>query len=334
MAFGWAGAGAGAAKGLEEILAQQMIRAQMAQRQKEAAQQAEMEQARLSESSRQFNVRTDADERKRRDGINRDGLDLMQRDKGEMDMEAAVSQLPPHLKQVAGLVKVGALGKLGTDDLQSPEDRANALKADEERQIRIRRASQAPAAPRERKQVWVLRGGQPTPIEEGTAQSGDTPYDPVAARSSQPKDQAEAQDTAREAARLASELLKHKGFGGAFGPISSMMPTLSDDTADAESIRDALTSLLTLENMSKMKGVLSDSDMKVLRQASTTLNGRMSEGGARQELTRIVDVMGRVAAGQTPNAGPLPNGASVTIDPEAAAMALIERARAGRKPGG
>ena len=39
MSFGWAGAGAGAGKALEQILAEQMIRAQLAQRQKEAAEQ-------------------------------------------------------------------------------------------------------------------------------------------------------------------------------------------------------------------------------------------------------------------------------------------------------
>ena len=46
--------------------------------------------------------------------------------------------------------------------------------------------------------------------------------------------------------------------------------------------------------MGKMKGVLSDSDMKILRQASTTLDPSMSEGEARAELDRLVQVMGRL----------------------------------------
>jgi hypothetical protein len=50
MAFGWAGAAAGASQGLEEIMAQQMMRAQMVQRQQEAA--AQLAQRKTEESNR------------------------------------------------------------------------------------------------------------------------------------------------------------------------------------------------------------------------------------------------------------------------------------------
>lgn len=110
---------------------------------------------------------------------------------------------------------------------------------------------------------------------------------------------AEATKTAGEVSRIAGDLLKHPGFGGAFGVVDAMMPTVRQDTADAESLRDALTSLLTLENMGKMKGVLSDSDMKIIRQASTSLNPRMGDAAARSELTRIQQVMDR--AGHMPS---------------------------------
>lgn len=112
---------------------------------------------------------------------------------------------------------------------------------------------------------------------------------------------AEAQDTAREAGRLAKALKDHPGVGGAFGVWDARMPTMKQDTADAESIRDALTSLLTLENMGKMKGVLSDSDMKVLRQASTTLNANMGDKAARAELQRIAEVMDRATGEGLPS---------------------------------
>jgi hypothetical protein len=106
---------------------------------------------------------------------------------------------------------------------------------------------------------------------------------------------AEARDTASEAKRIASELLNHKGLDRAFGVINSKLPTFQQDTADAEVLRDALTSLLTLENTGKLKGVLSNADMAILRQASTTIAGAQSPQAARSELQRLVDVMGRAA---------------------------------------
>lgn len=130
---------------------------------------------------------------------------------------------------------------------------------------------------------------------------------------------AEAQDTAREARRLALALKDHQGLPGAFGVVDARFPTLRQATADAEVLRDALTSLLTLENMGKMKGVLSDSDMKVLRQASTTIAAPMSDAAARAELQRVADVMGRVTSAPT-------RGASSDVDAE------IARIRAARRP--
>lgn len=148
-------------------------------------------------------------------------------------------------------------------------------------------------------QDWVLRNGQPTPIARGTAQAGDVPYDPVAARQQNgaTDPNTEALDTAREVARIADQLRKHPGMGGAFGVVDSWLPTMRQGTADAEALRESLMSLLTLENMGKMKGVLSDRDMQVLRQASTTLSPKMSNAAAKAELDRLVESMGRVTAG-------------------------------------
>ena len=148
-------------------------------------------------------------------------------------------------------------------------------------------------------QEWVIRNGQPVPIPAGTAQPGDRPYDPVAARTSQPENKAEAIDTAREVQRIASTLRNAKGFAGVFGKWSSQMPTVlaSQDTVDARTLLNSLKGLLTIENMGKMKGVLSDADMRVLQQASTTLTEEMSEEAAAAELDRLVEVMGRVVDG-------------------------------------
>jgi hypothetical protein len=164
--MGIAGAGFGASRALEEIIGEQMLRAQMQQREQLAQQELEMRRQQLAESQRQFNVGAEADDRKRRDVNNRQGLELMQADKGAMDLDAAVSGLPEHLKPISGLMRIGALGKLSPDDLEDPaakaQREADALKADEERQIRIRRASQAPHEPSQPNYQKVLVDGKET----------------------------------------------------------------------------------------------------------------------------------------------------------------------------
>jgi hypothetical protein len=125
---------------------------------------------------------------------------------------------------------------------------------------------------------------------------GWKPFDQVAARSSQPANAEEALDTAAEVRRIATELRNHSGLGSAFGVLDNWTPTLRQGTADAEELTKSLQGLLTLENMGKMKGVLSDSDMRVLRQASTTLNGRLGDNAARKELDRVIGVMGTMIA--------------------------------------
>lgn len=172
-------------------------------------------------------------------------------------------------------------------------DRLLTLKA------RTAKAGRAPerASTGSTEQEWVIRGGEVTPIPKGTRRPGDQPYDAVAERQAtgiaDPK--AEAIDTANEVVRIAKQLRDSPGFSGAFGVISSRLPTTRQATADAEVLLKSLRSLLTLENTGKLKGVLSNADMELLRQASSTLAAEMSEPAARAELDRLIEVMGRVA---------------------------------------
>jgi hypothetical protein len=308
-----AGAARGAAGALEQILAEQMVKAQMAQRERENQQRVQMDQDRLTESTRQFNVRSEADDRDRRDKHNDRGLDLMKADKADMDLDTAANALPAHLKPIAGLFKVGAVGKLSPDDFKTPEQRAQEARDAEASEIRIRQAGRTPAqAPEKKPQVVRMPDGSIQDLN-GVLPPGAVPYDPVAARSSKPEDQAEAADTANEVKRIASALRNHKGLPGAFGVMDSKMPTIYPSTADAEVLLNSLTSLLTMENMGKMKGVLSDSDMKVLRQASSTLSNSMSDDAARVELDRIVEVMGRTGQGAPQQTPPDPQQAGGSL---------------------
>lgn len=298
MGFGFAGAAAGGAKALEDIVAQrlfvQKLEAEIANRQK----QTELEQAALNqrsvEHSDNMRARSRDDDRldaDRRDRNNSQGVRKMV---GESLMQGGT---PDRRALAAMQIEAGDAPTM----LNEPKPERDPI-ADHEAKARIdaryRREPSGPAAPRTPQ--WV-QGPDGIPIDiNGVAPKGTKPYDPVAARSSQPVNRDEAIDTAREAKRIATALKDHKGFNGAFGVMDSWMPTFRQDTADAESLRDTLTSLLTMENMGKMKGVLSDSDMKILRQASSTVNSRISESAAKAELERIIRVMGTVSGDDVP----------------------------------
>ena len=101
-----------------------------------------------------------------------------------------------------------------------------------------------------------------------------------------------AQQTASSALSIV-ERLKNAGsaLGNTVGPISSKLPTLRGASADFEQNYNALKSLLTLENMGVMKGVLSDSDIKIIQNASANLSLGQSEAGFRDELDRIQAIL-------------------------------------------
>jgi hypothetical protein len=178
--------------------------------------------------------------------------------------------------------------------------------ADHEAKARIDAKYRRPESGSARQQSQWVRMPDGSVVDiNGVAPPGSKPYDAVAERSSQPANPAEAQDTAREASRLAQALLKHEGLGGAFGVVDAALPTMRQSTADAESLRDSLTSLLTLENTGKLKGVLSNTDMQILRQASSSLNAKMGDKAAKAELARIVEVMNKAAGGASGGPSPM-----------------------------
>ena len=110
--------------------------------------------------------------------------------------------------------------------------------------------------------------------------------------------------TATKALGILGTLEQSGSLGAAVGPISSKIPTVRGGTADFEANFNALKSLLTLENMGVMKGVLSDSDMKVITQAATPLSLGMSEFGFKNELQNVRTILetrlSQVQQGQKP----------------------------------
>ena len=76
----------------------------------------------------------------------------------------------------------------------------------------------------------------------------------------------------------------------ATGPIESMLPTFSQDVADLEEQVNTLKSQVTMANIDKLKGVLSDNDMKTLQTALQSLSLRQSPQALVKNLTTIKDL--------------------------------------------
>jgi hypothetical protein len=330
MAFGFAGAAAGGARALEDIVAErilaQKLEAEIADRQKRFS----FEESQQAQRAKEFEIETG----QRQQQIDRQAADTRARDNDKgvrrMISESLMQGGTPDRKALAAMqIEAGDAPTM----LNEPKPERDPI-ADHEAKLKLeaKYRPRVTAQPAEKKPLVVTMPDGTIKDLNGVLPPGAVQYDPVAARSSKPANDKEAIDTANEAKRLASALVSHKGFGGAFGLAGSYIPTVRQDTADAEQLLGSLQSMLTMENMGKMKGVLSDSDMKVLRQASTTLSNRMSEGAARDELNRVVEVMGRVGAGDPDN-----GGGKVMTMAEAQALAakrgvsveeVIQRARA------
>ena len=309
MGFQWAGAAAGANDALQQLIArrleEQLTQARLEAQQQQMAQQASQFDTSMGQRQREFaaereDVTATRARQAQQDQFAAADRDIAAADRRQVQNKAGVRSLilegmraKTTDPRTAQLMAAGEGVDLEMDVLDPEKAQRDRLEQIQEqgRQTRMSRESTGGSS----EQVWVIRGGKPTPIPKGTAQPGDQPYDPVAARNTGVDDpQSEALDTAKEVKRIAGALRTHPGLNGAFGVVSSRMPTVMQRTADAETLLNSLQGLLTIENMGKMKGVLSDADMRILRQASTTLDAKMSEPAARAELTRLEQVMSKL----------------------------------------
>ena len=103
--------------------------------------------------------------------------------------------------------------------------------------------------------------------------------------------------TKSEVSELAADILKEGGYQSVYGAAQGLLPSVRPDIIDAEANVDRLIDLLTLENTSKMTGVLSESDIKILQRAGTKLaNKRISDKAAKGELERIAGIFEKAAA--------------------------------------
>jgi len=112
-----------------------MVQAQLEQRQQEAAARLALDSRRVAQDEVEGNARIrqgeqqiELTDRARRDRNNQQGLELMQADKAQMDQDAILSNLPPRLRQIADMRRVGVTG-ISPQDLQTPDEISAAQKA-------------------------------------------------------------------------------------------------------------------------------------------------------------------------------------------------------------
>ena len=154
-------------------------------------------------------------------------------------------------------------------------------------------------------QTIAAQGGQ---TRQNIAASGDQDRRTMAARppagaSSQVADPAKAQEMAAEALALALRLKTMPGKSGAVGAPSMFTPGSlgrlipgrggesfeGSESAGYEEELKRLRALLTTDNLGLLKGVLSDSDMRMLTAAATSLSQRKGEKSFDVELDRVIE---------------------------------------------
>lgn len=275
--------GGQAVSALEALLTRQLEEAQAAEAKRANKAREAQASERLAFDKERFTADQDARqqdiEQESIDGLrkNNDRIDArltrLQGEEDQMDKDAAIQKILEALTpQQRAIQQLG--GKLSMDDLKTPEQ----VKAEADARVeQVRREAEARAAAEAKY--------RPAPAAK-SAGAATTPSG--------------GDKTAAEVVRIATALKNHPSRKNVFGVLDSKLPTMRQGTADAETLFNSLKAMLTLENTDKMKGVLSDSDMRLLQQASSSLSGNMSDPAAEAELTRLIEVMSRANGGGAP----------------------------------
>jgi hypothetical protein len=111
-------------------------------------------------------------------------------------------------------------------------------------------------------------------------------------------------EVAQKAMAIVNSMKSHPGFKGAVGFKGASQgfgimkaPVAGSPEAGFNALDASLRSLLTLENLGMLKGVLSDKDMQVLQSAATTLNTNSSEEDYIKALDEIRSRMEKIING-------------------------------------
>jgi hypothetical protein len=110
---------------------------------------------------------------------------------------------------------------------------------------------------------------------------------------------------------LSGSLLANKsGLARSTGPVSARMPTLRQDASDFKADLEEFRNLLTMSNLGRMTGVLSESDIRLIASASSGISETASEERMREKIIAIREriIPKLIAAGVLPSDGSAPMG--------------------------
>lgn len=106
--------------------------------------------------------------------------------------------------------------------------------------------------------------------------------------------QKKAKDQIRQQGSLSTaidDFMANDGYMNAVSGWRGRTPAVSDTGVEAEAYFDNIKNNLTLENLDKMTGVLSETDIKILSTAATALQKGMSKKAITTEMKKIQDVL-------------------------------------------
>lgn len=329
MAFGFAGAGAGAANALEDILKEQMVRAQMLQRQREVA-------AQLALQTRQVEgVEADRATNRALQTRDRDLADQKYRDEQAQDAtDRNIGLDASNVLAMPGMDNAAKAQELTSSVLRNPRASSapGMLKtiegltrkpdrdpiADHRAIKQIDQEFEKPTAPA-KPGVHVVGGNLVDDTGHVLFQAPEKPNpngpDPAKAAETRAKILDAAKGLRDSAGRNAMTGMRGMSYG--FG-LSGADPVPGTDAASAKARYDTLKSLLTLENLGLLKGAMSDKDLLFLQSAGSSLNTSMKDDAFAAELDKIISKFENVpgAGGANPPADAPPKGKFTIIRKE------------------
>ena len=342
--MGLVGAGFGASQSLEEIVAQRLLRQRLEQEVAERQQRFALDQQRFNETARQNDFDRSRTERldteaaaartakanteatQRRGRSNMAGVVAMGLEPATAKREIAFSALNNDADIPSGVMEAITPPKKREYTYTDPKTGAKSLRYADAGEGPIdlgREPEKQIAGPKTG--VHVI-GGNLVDDTGKVIYRGGNP---------QGADPAKAAETRQSMIDTARSLRNHPGLPnltGArignpdYGLGVSDEPIGGSQAADAKPFYDRLKALFTVDNIGLLKGVLSDSDMKILASVGTSLDTKMTDPTFVRELDRILEKLeGTGASSALPPMDPMSSRGTSRSAPSSRVDELIKK---------
>jgi hypothetical protein len=310
-----AGAGFGAAQGLEQVVAERLAQQRLA-----AQIQDQLEQRRLQEAALNQRVRESEDEGKRA----QQSLDMQGQDRRAKSNQIGVRRMmqdailqgdSPDPRALAALaVEAGddpmpylAKPKVVKQAVTVPGPDGKPMRklvTEDELTAGVPEYRE-PKEPREGPRPdyeWVMRDGKPVQIQKGSARPGDTPYDATAQRNKPSDVPSEYQAERAQRTKDAVTSLKSKVSPWTTGAGSLLSHLPGTDATDFVAELDTLKASIVQNELAQMRaasktggalGQVSDRENQLLAAALGALDPRQSPKNFSEQLQKVYDSIDR-----------------------------------------